>query len=278
MNARSTQPPSPRLYRRIITTVIAIIVIIIILKNIFIILQPTERGVVFRKWTSGLDVENVRQEGLNLMAPWNEMIIFDISEQQIEETMDVLSVDGLSINIDVTIRFRPHEHEIGYLYKNFRDAYIDKLVRPELRSAVRTIIGQYTPEQLYASKRQEIETSIKESTFSILDTNNVELTALLIRSIKLPTSIQRSIEEKLTAEQESQKREYLLQIAEKDATIQITQARGKAESNRILSASLTDKILREKGISATEALVNSPNAKIIIIGSGNDGLPIILGQ
>ena len=82
----------------------------------------------------------------------------------------------------------------------------------------------------------------------------------------------------MKADQESQKREYLQQIAEKDAEIQITQAKGKAESNRILSASLTDKILQEKGIQATQELANSPNTKIIVIGGGEDGLPIILGN
>ncbi|MBN1186392.1 MAG: prohibitin family protein [Bacteroidales bacterium] len=280
MNAKVSNPPPPgsKLYRRIIFTIAIFILIIIIFRNIFVILQPTERGIVFRKLTSGLDIENVRTEGLNLMAPWNDMIIFDVSEQQIEETMDVLSVDGLSINLDVSIRFRPKEKEIGLLYKNFRQNYIENLVRPELRSEVRKIIGQYTPEQLYATKRQEIENAILSSTEIRLDSNHVQLTALLFRSVKLPASIQKSIEEKLTADQESQKREYLQQIAEKDAQIQITQAKGKAESNRILSASLTDKILQEKGISATEALVNSPNAKIIIIGSGESGLPIILGN
>jgi regulator of protease activity HflC (stomatin/prohibitin superfamily) len=177
----------------------------------------------------------------------------------------------------VSIRFRPKPDEIGYLYHSFRDRYVDNLIRPELRSAVRRIIGQYTPEELYATKRQEIETAIQLSTESILDSNHVELRALLFRSIKLPETIKVSIEEKLKADQESQKREYLQEIAEKDAAIRITEAKGKAEANRILSASLTDKILKEKGIQATEELAKSPNTKVVVVGSGKDGLPIILG-
>jgi regulator of protease activity HflC (stomatin/prohibitin superfamily) len=254
-----------------------IIVLIIFIKSTFIILQPTERGIVFRKYTTGLDVTNVRKEGLNVIAPWNDIITFEIAEQQIEETMDVLSVDGLSISLDVSIRFRPKPNEIGKLYQSFRDQYINNLIRPELRSAVRRIIGEYTPEELYATKRQEIETAIQTSTQAILDTNHVELRAFLFRSIKLPETIKNSIEEKLKADQESQKREYMQQIAEKDAAIQITQAKGKAEANRILSASLTEKILQEKGIQATEELAKSPNTKIVVIG-GSDGLPLILGN
>lgn len=271
------QPFDSSKIKVILYAVGAFIVLLIFVKSTFKILQPTERGVVFRKYTTGLDVENVKTEGLNIIAPWNDIIVFDVSEQQVEETMDVLSVDGLSINLDVSIRFRPEASEIGLLYQAFRDNYVANLVRPELRSSVRRIIGQYTPEELYATKRQEIEDAILHSTHTILDSNHVELRALLFRSIKLPEAIKKSIEEKLTADQESQKREYLQQIAEKDAAIRITEAKGKAEANRILSASLTDKILKEKGIQATEELAKSPNTKIVVVGGGDDGLPLILG-
>ena len=186
---------------------VGVVILLIILSNIFVILQPTERGVVFKKYTSGLDVDNIRGEGLNIIAPWNDVIIFRIEEQQIEETMDVLSKDGLSITIDVSLRFRPKPDQIGYLYRAFRMNYNENLIRPELRSAVREIIGQYTPEELYASKRQEIETKIEENTRRILNENFVELKALLFRSIKLPQTIKTSIEQKLAAEQEAQKYE-----------------------------------------------------------------------
>lgn len=253
------------------------IIFIIFIKSTFVILDPTERGVVFRKYTSGLDVENIHTEGLNIIAPWNDMIVFDIAEQQIEETMDVLSQDGLSINIDVSLRFRPDPSGIGHLYAAFRNEYITNLVRPELRSAVRRIVGQYTPEELYASKRQEIENRIQENTRHILDTNYVELKALLFRSIKLPATIQNSIEDKLTAEQEAQKYKYLLAKEAQEAKRRRIDAEGKATANRILSASLTDKILQEKGILATEALAKSPNTKVIVIGNAKNGMPIILG-
>lgn len=255
---------------------IAAVILIIVLANIFVILQPTERGVVFKKYTSGLDVDNVKGEGLNIIAPWNDLITFEIAEQQIEETMDVLSRDGLSINIDVSLRFRPIPNEIGFLYRKFRLGYIESLIRPELRSAVRKIIGQYTPEELYASKRQEIESKIEDNTRQILKDNHIQLKALLFRSIKLPQTIKTSIETKLAAEQEAQKYEYLIEKEKKEAERRRIDAEGKAAANIILSASITDKILKEKGISATEALAKSTNSKIIVIGGGGDGLPVIL--
>lgn len=249
---------------------------LIFFSKTFVILEPTERGVVFRKYTSGLDVENIKGEGLNIIAPWNDVIIFQIAEQQIEETMDVLSKDGLSISLDVSLRFRPKPDDIGYLYRSFRKSYVENLIRPELRSAVRKIIGQYTPEELYATKRQEIETKIEESTREIMNDNHIELKALLFRSIKLPTKIKESIEQKLAADQEAQKYDYLIEKEKKEAERRRIDAEGKAAANRILSQSLTDKILKEKGILATEELAKSSNSKVIVIGSGDGGLPIIL--
>ncbi len=215
-------------------------------------------------------------EGLNLVAPWNDVIKFEIAEQQIEETMDVLSQDGLAISIDVSLRFRPNPSNVGFLYQAFRQDYVSNLVRPELRSAVRRIVGQYTPEELYSTKRQEIETLIEDNTRSILSENHIELKALLFRSIQLPNAIQKSIEEKLSADQEAQKYSYLIEQEKKEAERRQIDAEGKATANKILSASLTDKILKEKGILATEKLATSPNTKIIVIGGGDDGLPIIL--
>ncbi len=256
----------------------ALLFFAIFISNTFVILQPTERGVVFKKYGAGLDVDNVLHEGLNIVAPWNDVIQFEIAEQQVEETMDVLSQDGLAIQIDVSLRFRPKPDEIGYLYNSFREGYISNLIRPELRSTVRRIIGQYTPEELYATKRLEIETKISEETEKILDDNHIELKALLFRSIKLPETIKVAIEEKLQANQEAQKYNFLIEKEKKEAERIRIAAEGKATANRILSASLTDKILQEKGISATERLANSTNAKVVVIGSGKDGLPIILGN
>ncbi len=257
---------------------IIVVILIIVLSNIFVILEPTERGVIFKKYTSGLDVDDVKQEGLSIVAPWNDVIIFDIVERQIEETMDVLSKDGLSIAIDVSLRFRPEPSKIGYLYRAFKNSYIESLIRPELRSAVRQIIGQYTPEELYATKRQEIETRIQEAIRKVLDENHVELKALLFRSIKLPAMIKTAIEQKLTAEQESEKYEFLIQKEKKEAERRRIDAEGKAAANRILSASITSNILKEKGITATESLAKSNNTKIVVIGGGDDGLPIILNS
>jgi prohibitin 1 len=266
----------PKKIRIYVTLGIAVVALIIFVKSTFIILQPTERGVVFKKYTSGLDVENVRQEGLNIIAPWNDLIKFDIAQHDIAESMDVLSSDGLNINLDVSIRYRPDPSMIGNIYNSFKTNYEKDFIRPEFRSAVRRIIGQHSAEELYGKTRQVVEDKVRDEIEEKFSKNHIELKSIMFRSTKLPDKLRESIEAKLSADQDSKKREYYKEIAEKDAKIQIIEAKGKAESNRILSASLTDKILQEKGIQATMELTKSNNSKIIVIGGGKDGLPIIL--
>lgn len=256
---------------------VGLIILFILISKTIISLGPTERGVVFKRvFNKGIVKDNVKGAGYNFMAPWDELIVFEVAEQQIEETMDVLSKDGLSISLDVSLRYKLNESSLGYLYESFQNSYVDKLIRPELRSAVRQIIGQYTPEELYATKRQEIETKIERKTEEILNNNYIQLKALLFRSIKLPQTIKTSIEAKLAADQEAQKYTYLIEKEKKEAERRKIDAEGKAAANLILSASITENILKEKGISATEQLAKSPNAKIIVIGGGKDGLPLIL--
>ena len=138
-------------------------------------------------------------------------------------------------------------------------------------------MGRYTPEQLYSTKRDAIQNEIFEETRDNVLSQFIQLNSVLVRDVTLPTAIKEGIERKLVQEQESLEYEFRLVKAEQEAERQRIDAEGKAIANRILSASLTERILKEKGIEATLKLSESPNAKVIVIGSGEDGLPIILG-
>ena len=165
--------------------------------------------------------------------------------------------------------------------KRLRDSeenYLDRVVKPAARSATRSVVGRYTPEQIYSSKRDVIQEEIYLETKKILDKQYVQLNEVLVRDVTLPTTIKEAIERKLKQEQESLEYEFRLQKATKEAEKQKIEAEGKAAANRILNASLTDKILKEKGIQATLELAKSPNAKTVVIGSGKSGLPLILNQ
>jgi regulator of protease activity HflC (stomatin/prohibitin superfamily) len=140
------------------------------------------------------------------------------------------------------------------------------------------VVGRYTPEQLYSSKRDAIQEEIFIETNKLLEGQFVQLNEVLVRDVTLPATIKEAIERKLSQEQEALEYEFRLQKAEQEAERQRIDAEGKARANQILSASLTDKILQEKGIQATLELSKSPNSKVIVIGSGKDGMPIILGN
>ena len=245
--------------------------------GMFLTIDAGERGVLFKRFGGGLDKENIYTPGFHIVAPWNTMYVYDVREKQVEEEMEVLSSNGLTIRVDVTVRTNPQYDKIGDLHEKFGKDYMNSLVRPEVRSAVRKIIGRFEPEELYSSKRDEVQSLIQEDLATELAKNYIELRATLIRDIALPEKIQMAIERKLQQEQEAAEYKYRLDKEQQEAERKIIEARAKAEANRIISASLTDKILRDKGIEATIDLAKSGNSKVIVIGSGKEGLPLILG-
>ncbi len=263
----------------ILTVLVAgIIVLVVFGSRMFHILQPGERGVIFKPYTIGLDVDNVKSPGLVVIAPWNQLIIYKVKEQTAEETMDVLDKNSMSINMDITVRFNPIYNKIGQLHQNFGYDYINVLVIPEVRSVVRSVTGRYTAEELFSTKRKEVEDMIKQETSAVLKQNNIELRALLIRSIKLPDQIKAAIESKLKQEQEALAYQFKLEKERSEAERKKIEAEGIANYNRIINASLTPNIIKQKGIDATLKLAESQNAKVVVVGSGKDGLPLILGN
>ncbi len=270
--------------RRFLPIIITVVVVLLLLlymgNNIFIILKPGERGILFKRLTSGLDKETIYSPGLNIIAPWNEMFIYDVRENKVEEKMDVLDKNGLTIAIDVSVRFHPVYNRIGVLHETFGEDYVQRLVIPEVRSTVRRVIGQYTAEEIYSTKRAEVEVKIIEETDVTLknENNNIQMKALLIRNIVLPDKIKSAIENKLTAQQEALAMEYVKKKELEEAERKRIAAQGEADANKIINNSLTNELLKMRGIEATTKLANSPNSKVVVIGSGGDGLPLILGN
>jgi len=266
--------------RKILVAVVAIFAIIFVLafsSSIFYTVEATERAVLFYKFSGGLDKDDVKTPGLHVKAPWNEVYIYEVAETKEEEAMDVLDKNGLSISVDVTVRFYPVHGMIGYLHEKFNTSYIEKLVKPEVRSSVRQVMGRYTAEEIYSTKRAEVETAIKEETGKVLLDNNIEMKALLIRSINLPAQIKQAIENKLEQEQESLAYQYRLDKEKSEAERKRIAAEGEAKANDIVNSSLSDKLLKMRGIEATLELSKSENSKIVIIG-GEGGMPLILND
>ncbi len=225
----------------------------------------------------GTDVSKTYGEGLQLHAPWVDVIKYDVRVQEKLENMEALSSNGLSIGTDVSVRWRPEASTLPRLHQTYGIEYYRKLIQPELRSAVREVIGQFTPDELYSSKRTQLQDSIYSRVSRSVEADFVLIEAILIRDVRLPEQIKVAIEEKLKEEQDAERYEFTIRKERLEAQRKQIEAEGQATYQRIITASLTSQFLRYKGIEATQDLAKSPNTKMVIVGSGPDGLPLILG-
>ncbi|MBA6155214.1 prohibitin family protein [Tenacibaculum sp. S7007] len=262
----------------ILLGIIAVLVIIMFAKST-VTIKSGEAGVLYKTFGGGVVTDEPPMgEGFQIVAPWNKVFVYEVRQQEIFEKMQVLSSNGLEIQLEASAWFQPQSENLGLLHQEKGENYVSRVIQPAIRSAARSVVGRYTPEQLYSSKRDVIQTEIFEETKKILDKQHIQLNEVLVRDVTLPVTIKSAIERKLKQEQESLEYEFRLVTAQKEAEKQIIEAKGKADANKILSASLTDKILQDKGIEATLKLSESPNSKVVLIGAGKSGMPIILGN
>ena len=262
----------------IIVAFLAFLVVLLAWNSLTYTVGPGEKAVIFRKFQGGLNEEEVYAQGFHVKWPWDEIFIYNVKLKESKSTMEVLSKNGLTIKAELSYRYRPLPNKVGYLHNQIGQAYHQTVVIPEIRSATREVIGKYLPEELYSLKRESIQREIYDRSAQSIQRRFVNLDAVLIREVELPDKLKGAIERKLQQEQKSLEYEFKIEQATKEAERQKIEAEGKARANRILSASLTNKILKEKAIDATLKLSQSNNAKTVIIGSGKDGLPVILGD
>ena len=264
---------------RIIPLIVGGILLLIFVIKSTLTIGSGQAGVLYKTFGGGVVTDKPPLgEGFHFVAPWNTVYIYEVRQQEISEAMQVLSSNGLEIKLDATAWYQPQIENTGKLHREKGENYVDRVLKPALRSATRSVVGRYTPEQLYSSKRDAIQTEIFEETKKILSDQYIQLNEVLVRDVTLPATIKNAIEMKLKQEQEFLEYEFRLERAKKEAERQRIEAEGKALANQILNASLTDKILQEKGIQATLELSKSDNAKVVVVGSAKDGLPIILGN
>lgn len=276
MNYENPKRIDTGMLRTILFGVAIFILASMTLGSAFLTIDAGNKGVLFRKFGGGLDMEKQYGQGFHIIAPWNTMFIYDVRKQQAEESMDVLSSNGLSIAVDITVIYRPNESKIADLHNLIGTDYFRKIVIPEVRSSVRKIIGRYTPEELYSTKREVVQVEIQNETNKVLAANFINLDAVLIRSVTLPPTIKTAIESKLKQEQESLEYEFRLQKEQKEAERKSIEAKGIQNFQKIISESISEKLLTWKGVEATQDLAKSPNTKIVVVGGGKNGLPLIL--
>ena len=265
-------------------------VIIIILGLLLSMIKQIDAGKVGVQTLFGKVQDNVLESGLHMINPLVDVHLFDIQTQNYtmsavstegtkegDDAIRVLSSDGLEVTIDLSVLYKVNPEKAPYILQNIGEDYIEKIVRPVSRTAIRDNAVNYQAVDLYSTKRQEFQDKINRTITESFAKRGLELQQILVRNISLPASVKASIESKINAEQDAQKMQFVLQKERQEADRKRVEAQGIADYQRILSTGLSDKQLIYESIKAQKEIALSPNAKVIIIGGGK-GNPIMLSD
>ena len=235
------------------------------------------RGVKYFKFGDGTEMGKIYDEGFNWHMPWNKIYVYKIQLEESKEDLPILSADGATIMLEVSIWYRPEVTKLDSLQKTIGPGYFGSVVAPALRGVARSVVGKYKPEEIYSSKREMIATEILEEMKNMVAAKFISVENVIIRNVQLPPKITEAINLKLAADQEAQRMEYVLLKETQEAERKRIEAKGIADFQKIVSSGITQDLLKWKGIEATEKLAESQNTKVVVIGAGKDGLPLILG-
>jgi prohibitin 1 len=217
--------------------------------------------------------------GIHFLNPFAEVVTFSTRIQDIKETVDSTSKEGLNFKIDVSLQYRLDPLKAGDVFKKIGDPSQEKeIIISRFRSFIRQVTANYALTEIYGEKRVLISQSLHKAMKAQLEPLGFIVEETLLRNIILPENIQAAIQAKVAVEQETQKIGLEVIKAKKESERKIVEAKGTADAQKILSEGLTDKIIKLKAIEATQELAKSPNSKVIIIGGGQDRLPLILSD
>lgn len=248
-----------------------------------------------------LDPIELRDEGLHLVWPWDKLFIYNLRLQSQTQTYNAITKDGVSVNVQVSIRFQLLHNPIGVMHKFIGPRYFETVVSPEIGSQTREVISQYTAQEVYTS-REAIQEKIRNNSQKSLGANlnslvqpdameqpdpkhyndflqnSIQILDTLVLSIELPPAIVAAINRQTEQFYQIQEFKYRVEREAQEARRKQIEANGIAAFQRTVSQGISDSYLRWRGIEATLALAQSKNSKIVVIGSGKDGMPIILGN
>ncbi|MCU7492310.1 MAG: prohibitin family protein [Bacteroidota bacterium] len=253
----------------------AVIALIIALLQVFTVIPAGSVGVVD---FLGMVSDNTLKAGVNLVNPLANVVKFSVKTQEIKESMTVPSKEGLTVQLEISVLYSLNPENASRVYKTLGENYAEIILEPQFRSVVRGVTSGYEAKALYTSQREELASRIEKELSKLVNRRGITIEAAPLRQIILPAGLTASIEEKLKAEQESQRMEFVLRKETQEAERKRIEAKGIADFQDIVSKGISTQLLKWKGIEATEKLANSQNSKVIVIGSGKEGLPVILGN
>lgn len=215
--------------------------------------------------------------GFHIVNPLLRIHKMDVRTQEMSEKTDVPSKEGLNVGLDVTLLYSIDPAKASTVYKTIGPYFEQKVILPQFRAIVRGATASYEAKALYTSEREAIATEMHNQLVPQMSDRGIRVEKILLRSVVLPQILSQAIEKKLEAEQQADQMKFVLQKEEQEADRKRVEAKGIADFQKIVAAGLTDPYLTWKGIETTEKLSTSTNSKIVVIGSGSNGLPLILG-
>ena len=271
-------------YAKPVRLVAVLLIVAGVISKMIVQIEPGQIGV---KTLFGKVQNDVIRSGLHFINPFMEVIRLDVKTQNYtmsgvhdegaksnDDAIRVLTADGLEVTIDLTVLYKLLPSEAPSLIKETGQDYTDKIVRPLTRTKIRDNAVYYDAISLYSTKRDEFQQRIFKSIDEDFKKRGLVLEQLLVRNITLPQSVKATIEQKINAEQDAQKMQFVLQKERQEAERKRVEAQGISDYQRIINTGLTSQQLQYEQIKAYLELAKSPNSKVIVMGSGN--APIIL--
>ena len=258
-----------------IPLLLLLFVIVYFSQNMFITVQAGEGGVMWRRFLKGTVTDRVLGEGFHVILPWDRIAIYSVRVQEIRPELDVLTKEGLSVHLQLSIRYHPEYDMLGILHQRLGTNYVNNIIIPTVDSTLRTTIGTYTLDELYMSQPALLPRIVNEA-LQNASRNFVVIDAIIIRTVELPPALRDAIVGKLEQKQLAEAYQYRLERERHEAERKVIEAGGISQYNAIITNSLTETVLRWKGVEATRDLATSTNAKVIMIGNSAGGLPVIL--
>jgi regulator of protease activity HflC (stomatin/prohibitin superfamily) len=256
-------------------------------RQMFVTVPAGHGGVMWWRFFEGTETNWHFHEGTKMIPPWDEVTLYDLRLQSVAFDVSALVSDGLVITVEVTVQFRVEPSTIGYLHQDVGPDYLQTLIIPQISSQIRNTVASVSAEALYSQGRGLIQEAIEkasEDSLGLVDDGNgndpsyIKLEQVLIRRVDLPDDVRTAIADKNVALHNAEQYDYLIEQERKETVRKIIEAIGIKAFQDIVSSGITDSYLRWKGIDATLSLAESNNAKMVIIGGGEDGLPVILGD
>jgi regulator of protease activity HflC (stomatin/prohibitin superfamily) len=284
-----------RLPTIVIYLMIATLVAVVLYPHVVVTVPAGHVGVLWKRFGGGtvIDPRRLKDEGLHFILPWDEVFLYDLRVQSLTETYNAISSDGVSLTATLNIRYRLKHDSIPTLHQVVGPNYI-KLLGPSIASHLREIIAQYTAEQVYSTARQQIQDKIREATverlgekmmegegdssYSVTMRDTITLYDTLLYGIELPLAIVTAINRKAEQYYISEEYKFRVEREKRESERKKIEAEGIRDFQQTVSQGISESYLRWRGIEATLQLSQSNNAKVVVIGGGKDGLPIILGN